>query len=94
MTLNLHPADGVAAHEDAYPAVCKAMGHALDGTPVPFDITDKKYVDAYFKYLHHPIERQGTSGTSTKQFVARADTRSLLQRRGPIVLSACCAWAG
>jgi hypothetical protein len=64
VTLNLHPADGVHKHEDAYPAVCAAMGRPADGTAVPFDITDKAYVDAYFKYLHHPIERQGGCAVS------------------------------
>jgi hypothetical protein len=39
--------------------VCAAMGRPADGTEVPFDITDRAYVDTYFKDLHHPIERQG-----------------------------------
>lgn len=59
-TLNLHPADGVGKHEKAFPEVAKAMG--LDPTKVdavPFDCIDRKYVDAYFKFLHHPLEKQG-----------------------------------
>jgi hypothetical protein len=59
-TLNLHPASGVKKHEQAFPEVARAMG--LDpGTTdyVPFDCTDPRYVEAYFKHLHHPLERQG-----------------------------------
>jgi len=59
-TLNLHPADGVGKHEQAFPEMAKAMG--LDPEKVdrvPFDCTDRKYMEAYFKYLHHPKERQG-----------------------------------
>ena len=59
-TLNLHPASGVKKHEQAFPDVARAMG--LDpetAEEVPFDCADPRYVDAYFKYLHHPLERQG-----------------------------------
>jgi hypothetical protein len=59
VTLNLHPAEGVGAHEDAYADVCRSMGRPADGSSVPFDITSPAYVDAYFKHLHHPLERQG-----------------------------------
>lgn len=60
ISLNLHPADGVASHEDAFGAVCEAMG--LDPARVdrvPFDITDPRFVDAYFRFLHHPEEDRG-----------------------------------
>lgn len=59
-TLNLHPADGVGKHEDRFPEMAQAMG--LDPSradSVPFDIADPKFSDAYFKVLHHPLERQG-----------------------------------
>jgi alpha-glucosidase (family GH31 glycosyl hydrolase) len=59
-TLNLHPADGVGKHEKAFPEMCKAMGLDPGKTDViPFDCTDRKYMDAYFKYLHHPLEAMG-----------------------------------
>lgn len=75
ITLNLHPADGVGKHEAAFPQVARHMG--LDPEKVdkvPFDCTDPRYVEAYFKYLHHPLERQGVDfwwmdwqqGTSVK----------------------------
>ncbi len=60
VSLNLHPADGVARHEDAFEAMCDAMG--LDATSVdrvPFDVTDPRFVDAYFRLLHHPEEDRG-----------------------------------
>jgi hypothetical protein len=59
-TLNLHPADGVRAFEDAYPDVARAVGIDPDTrAPVPFDLTDPAFLRAYFAQLHHPLEAQG-----------------------------------
>lgn len=59
-TLNLHPADGVGKHEAAFEDFCKAMGLDPATTErIPFDCTDRKYVDAYFRLLHHPLEVLG-----------------------------------
>lgn len=58
VTLNLHPADGVAPFEDRYEAMAKEMG-VTTGERIPFDIADPKFVDAYFKVLHHPYEKTG-----------------------------------
>jgi len=58
--LNLHPAQGVGRHEAAFEDVARHMGlDPAEVDRVPFDCTDRRYVDAYFKYLHHPLERQG-----------------------------------
>ncbi|MCB2157006.1 DUF5110 domain-containing protein [bacterium] len=60
VTLNLHPHSGVGKHEAAFPEVARAMGldpNKIDG--VPFDCTSPQYMDAYFKYLHHPLEDEG-----------------------------------
>jgi alpha-glucosidase (family GH31 glycosyl hydrolase) len=60
VSLNLHPADGIKAHEACYPAVADFMG--VDKTkeiPVKFDIADPKFVAAYFDLVHHPHEAQG-----------------------------------
>ncbi len=60
VTLNLHPADGVGKHEAAFPEMARALG--LDPAKVervPFDSSDRRFVEAYFKYLHHPLEQQG-----------------------------------
>lgn len=60
VSLNLHPADGVGAHEDAFAAMCAAMGLDPDVVErVPFDVTDARFVDAYFRLLHHPEEERG-----------------------------------
>lgn len=59
-TLNLHPADGVGKHEKQFAAVAKRIG--LDPAKVekvPFDATDRKFMESYFADLHHPLERQG-----------------------------------
>ncbi|MEJ8283320.1 TIM-barrel domain-containing protein [Curtobacterium citreum] len=59
-TLNLHPADGVRAFEDAYTAVAEAMGiDPATGQPIPFDPTDRRFLQAYFDQLHRPLEAQG-----------------------------------
>ncbi|GAA0365008.1 glycoside hydrolase family 31 protein [Alkalibacterium iburiense] len=59
-SLNLHPAQGVEPHEDAY----EDMAHALGIDPskkqgIEFDITEPDFMDAYFKHLHHPHEEDG-----------------------------------
>ena len=60
VSLNVHPADGVRAHEEMYAEMAKAMGVDPDSElPVPFDVTDRKFMEAYFKYLHHPNEEMG-----------------------------------
>jgi alpha-glucosidase len=60
VTLNLHPADGVALHEKAYPEFARAMGVDPDSRqPIPFDIADPKFARNYFDLLLHPLERQG-----------------------------------
>ncbi len=58
--LNLHPAEGVHPHEDAYPEVAQHMGiDPASKQPVEFDITDPKFASAYFDLLLHPLEKQG-----------------------------------
>ncbi len=60
VTLNLHPADGVGRHESQFPAMAKAMGlNANKVDRIPFDCTDPRFMEAYFKLLHHPDEEQG-----------------------------------
>ena len=59
-TVNLHPANGVRSFEDMYEEMAKAM----DKDPatkerINFDITDSKFVNAYFDVLHHPYEENG-----------------------------------
>ena len=60
VTLNVHPADGVRAHEDAYPAMARALGRPVDtGDPIAFDVTDRAFLDAYFDVLHRGLEQDG-----------------------------------
>lgn len=60
VTLNLHPASGVAAHEDAYPAFMAALGRSAPADePVPFDAGDPDYMRALFEEVHRPLEEAG-----------------------------------
>lgn len=60
VTLNLHPAEGIQKHEDAYPEFARLMGRdATTGEGINFDATDPKFIQNYFELLHHPMEEQG-----------------------------------
>jgi hypothetical protein len=60
VTLNVHPADGVRAFEDAYADMCRALGlDPAERLPIAFDITDPAFLEAYFDVLHHSLEEQG-----------------------------------
>lgn len=58
--LNLHPADGVHPHEAAYGEFCAFLGlNPEEGKAIPFNPTDPKFLEGYFRYLHHPQEALG-----------------------------------
>ncbi|MEF2966373.1 TIM-barrel domain-containing protein [Paenibacillus sp. M1] len=60
VTLNVHPADGVRAFEAPYLTMAAELGKNTEiGEAVEFDMTDPKFLRAYFKYLHHPLEDEG-----------------------------------
>lgn len=60
VTINVHPADGVRGHEEMYSEIAKEMGVDYENEdPVICDPADPKYLEAYFKYLHHPREEEG-----------------------------------
>ena len=60
VTLNLHPASGVRYYEDAYPAMAEAMGtDPKTEAVIPFDVSSKRFLEAYFRILHHPLEQDG-----------------------------------
>ncbi len=60
VTLNVHPADGVRAFEDAYAEMAAALERdASQGQPIAFDVTDRAFLDAYFSILHRRLEREG-----------------------------------
>lgn len=59
-SLNLHPAEGVQAHEEAYADMARALGKdASRCQRIPFDAGSRAFMEAYFKYLHHPREKEG-----------------------------------
>ncbi len=60
VTLNVHPAEGVRACEEAYEEMAKALGVNIgQEEKIDFDVSDPKFLEAYFKYLHHPNEEIG-----------------------------------
>ncbi|GAA5168179.1 glycoside hydrolase family 31 protein [Ornithinimicrobium tianjinense] len=60
VTLNDHPADGVRAHEEAYPAMARALGvDPQSEVPLSFDVTDAAWLRAFFDHVAHPMERDG-----------------------------------
>lgn len=59
-TLNVHPADGIRAHEKMYKNMAEKLGvDYTKGIPIKFDITNNKFIEAYFKFIHHPLEDEG-----------------------------------
>ncbi|KRE58844.1 glycoside hydrolase family 31 protein [Phycicoccus sp. Soil748] len=59
-SLNVHPAEGVHAHEKAYRAMAERVGVDPESeVAVAFDPTDPDFLEAYFEELHHPLEREG-----------------------------------
>ena len=60
VTLNVHPADGIRAFEDNYPAMADAVGiDPATGDPVAFDVTNPGFLAAYFEILHRSLEDDG-----------------------------------
>ncbi|MGN6246008.1 MAG: TIM-barrel domain-containing protein [Motilibacteraceae bacterium] len=60
VALNVHPADGIRAYEDAYASMALAMGiDPESGRPVRFEPADPDFLEAYLEEVHHPHERDG-----------------------------------
>lgn len=58
--LNLHPANGVAPHEELYPKMAEAMGvDPKSNKKVPFDCLNPEFLKNYFEILHFPYEKDG-----------------------------------
>jgi len=60
VTVNLHPADGVAPHEDQYEAFMKALGQdPASKKTIPFDAGCKPYMDALTSTVLDPLTKEG-----------------------------------
>ncbi len=60
ISLNLHPADGVAPHEDCYRAMAGDLGlDASKNEVIPWKLEDRQFAKAFFKNVIRPLERQG-----------------------------------
>ncbi len=58
--VNLHPSMGVRWFEDAYKPFAEFMGiDPQSKEQIYFDFTDPKFIEGYFKFLHHPYEDDG-----------------------------------
>lgn len=59
-SLNLHPAQGVACHEDMYEEMARACGiDPATRERVRFDVLSPEFMEKYFDILHHPYEEDG-----------------------------------
>jgi alpha-glucosidase (family GH31 glycosyl hydrolase) len=60
VSLNVHPADGIRAFEDAYEPMATRMGiDPESGLPVNFDPANPQFIEAYLEEVHHPLEDRG-----------------------------------
>ena len=60
VTLNLHPADGVAPYEEQYPAVARALGKNPDSKDtIRWVNSDKRMIKAVFDNILTPMEHMG-----------------------------------
>ncbi|ERJ11189.1 glycoside hydrolase family 31 protein [Haloplasma contractile] len=60
VSMNLHPADGISTHEDCYEEVAKFLDVDYKHYDhIPFDVSDPKFMSAYFDLVHHPHEEIG-----------------------------------
>ena len=59
ITLNVHPADGIRAYEDAYERVATKMGMDPEKKePVLFDVTDPKFMEVYFEDKQNELKER------------------------------------
>ena len=60
VTMNLHPADGVRAFEDRYPALASALGMDPEkGETVQFDAANPKSLRGLLDHVLAPLEKEG-----------------------------------
>lgn len=62
ITLNIHPASGIAPYEEKYPAFAKAMNFDTVGHKnIPFEVADKKFVTNWFDIILNPMHDKGVN---------------------------------
>ncbi len=60
ITLNLHPADGIANYEENFPAMAKWMGVNPDSTKlIPYEGSNKQFMSGWFNTILRPMEKKG-----------------------------------
>jgi alpha-glucosidase (family GH31 glycosyl hydrolase) len=60
VTLNVHPSQGIRFFEDCYEEFCKRMDmDPSEKKQIEFDVSDTKFMEAYFDVAHHCHERDG-----------------------------------
>ncbi|MCG8452974.1 MAG: glycoside hydrolase [Spirochaetales bacterium] len=60
VSLNLHPASGVRSYEKAYPEMAQFLGvNPKSDETLPLRLEDPQFMQAYFRFLHHPLEEEG-----------------------------------
>ena len=59
-SLNLHPAEGISAHEDCYEAAAESMNADIQNEEkILFDIADRAFIKTYFDNVLKPLEEDG-----------------------------------
>jgi alpha-glucosidase (family GH31 glycosyl hydrolase) len=62
VTLNLHPASGVAAFEEPYQRMAKALNFDTSTKAnIPYEGSNKRFMSALFDQVLHPMEKTGVS---------------------------------
>ncbi len=60
VALNVHPSGGVGPDDSAYAGFMSALGaDPSTRRTLPFDASDRRYLDAFFRFTHDPLERAG-----------------------------------
>ncbi len=62
ITMNLHPADGIAAYEEQYADVAKGMGlDPASKETIPFEASSKNFVNNWFDHILRPQQDMGVN---------------------------------
>jgi hypothetical protein len=80
VALNLHPASGIAPVEEKYAEFARAYGADPSKQEYfPFAIDDKKWAQAYFNVILHPMERAGIDfwWLDWQQYLMSRNTKNL-----------------